>query len=276
MQKIIPKKSLGQNFLRDEKVLEKIIASANLQADDFVIEVGPGEGVLTEKLSQKVEKVLAIEIDRNLIPTLEKKFAGNEKVEIINEDILQINFPDLFARYKIQDTRYKVVANIPYYITSKIIRLFLENENPPSEMILMVQKEVAKRIVEKPGKMSLLSVSVQYYAKAEMLFEVPRNCFFPVPEVDSAIIRITPNPTSQTPSQPSPSKEEGARKKFFRIVKAGFSAKRKTLVNNLSNSLHLEKNAVEEKLKTANLNLTARAQELSIDNWKTLSKLFNT
>jgi len=258
-----PKKSLGQNFLRDKKVLEKIIASAELSSDDLVIEIGPGEGVLTEKLAEKVSKVLAVEIDQNLIPVLQKKFDKNKNVEIIHEDILKINLSEIFK--KLKTTNYKLIANIPYYITSKIIRLFLELENPPIEMILMTQKEVAERIVEKPGKMSLLSVSVQYYAQPKILFAVSRNSFFPVPEVDSAVIKIGDIQKKKE------SQEEI--KKFFRIVKAGFSAKRKTLINNLSNSLHLEKNIVEEKLKLAGLKSTVRAQELSIENWKKLAAI---
>jgi len=256
---INPKKSLGQNFLRDEEVLEKIIKSANLQTDDFVIEVGPGEGILTEKLSTKVSKVSSIEIDQNLISNLEKKFKDNEKVEIINDDILKINLENLTS-----NKNYKVVANIPYYITSKIIRLFLESKNPPSEIILMVQKEVAQRIVASPGKMSLLAVSVQYYANAELLFEVSRDSFFPVPEVDSAIIKID-----------TLKKNGDDSKKFFQVVKAGFSAKRKTLINNISNGLQLEKNLVAEKLKSIDLSQTVRAQELSIDDWKRLCASLN-
>ena len=254
------KKSLGQNFLRDEKVLEKIINLANLQLDDFVIEIGPGEGVLTEKLAQKAGRVLAIEIDQNLIQVLEKKFSNEKNVEMINADILKINLTELIGEKK-----YKVIANIPYYITSKIIRLFLESKNSPAEMLLMVQKEVAERIVSTPGKMSLLAVSVQYYAEAKLLFEVSRDSFFPVPAVDSAVIHITRNKKHET---------KDFDKNFFRIVKAGFSAKRKTLVNNLSNTFHLEKALVEEKIKTTNLQLTVRAQELSLKDWKDLAKLF--
>lgn len=253
---IKPKKSLGQNFLQDKNIVQKIIASANLSSDDFVIEIGPGHGILTEELVKKTEKVLAIEIDQNLISSLQKKFSKNKAVEIINEDILKININKLVPE------KYKVIANIPYYITSKIIRLFLEADHQPEEIILMIQKEVAERIIEKPGKMSLLSVSVKYYAEPKILFNVSRNSFFPIPEVDSSVIKIS-NIKKQTGS-----------KKFFQIVRAGFSAKRKTLVNNLSNSLHLTKSEVVEKIKTVPLNRTARAQELSIENWKKLSQLF--
>jgi 16S rRNA (adenine1518-N6/adenine1519-N6)-dimethyltransferase len=264
---IKPKKSLGQNFLRDESVVQKIITSANLTADDFIIEIGPGEGVLTEKLAEQAGKVLAIEIDRNLIPGLENKFKDTPNVEIIHADILNINLSELATNYKLPTTNYRVIANIPYYITSPIIRLFLENTNQPQEMILMVQKEVAERIAAKPGKMSILAVSVQYYADAEILFTVSKNSFFPVPQVDSAVIRITPNVNHETQTT-----EEV--KEFFKIVKAGFSAKRKTLVNNLSNTFHLDKNVVEEKLKTLGFTPNVRAQELSVEDWKELQKLF--
>jgi len=260
-----PKKSLGQNFLRDENVLQKIIQAANLTSADLVLEIGPGEGILTEALSQKAGQVVAVEIDKNLAENLQKKFSDKKNITIINADILKINLSELFSTYKPKASSYKLVANIPYYITSLIIRFFLENSFPPQEMILMVQKEVAKRIVSKPGQMSLLSVSVQYYAKPELLFYVDKKSFYPVPEVDSAIIKITS-------IKKNPKEEEI--KNFFRIVRSGFSAKRKTLVNNLSNGLHLEKDAMEEKIKIAGLKSTARAQELSIEDWKKLAALF--
>ncbi|HEX7586284.1 MAG TPA: 16S rRNA (adenine(1518)-N(6)/adenine(1519)-N(6))-dimethyltransferase RsmA [Patescibacteria group bacterium] len=277
-----PKKSLGQNFLRDEKVLKKIISSANLNVDDFVLEIGPGKGVLTEELAKHAGKVLALEIDSELCNLLRNKFSNKKKVEIANADILKINLTELFphpanATLSLHRERglggeggYKVVANLPYYITSPIIRLFLESENPPSEMILMVQKEVAERIVARPGKMSILALSVQYYARAELLFAVNKNSFFPVPKVDSCVIKIVPYPHSS----PLPEGEGEFRKKFFRIVRAGFSAKRKMLANNLANGFHLDKKEVEEKLKKAGISPTARAQELSIEHWKILAKIF--
>jgi 16S rRNA (adenine1518-N6/adenine1519-N6)-dimethyltransferase len=257
---------LGQNFLKDENVVKKIIQVADLKKDDVVLEVGPGKGVLTEELAKNAGKVLAVEIDGSLLNTLRGKLSNFENVEIINVDILKLNFGEFYAKYKIQDTKYKVIANIPYYITSKIIRLFLEADNPPSEMILMVQKEVAERIVAKPGQMSILAASVQYYAEAEILFEVPREAFDPAPEVDSAVIRIKNY-------EPRIENNEDSRR-FFRVVKAGFCARRKTLVNNLSNSLHLDKKEVEEKMKTIGISPIARAQELSIEDWKKLSNIF--
>jgi 16S rRNA (adenine1518-N6/adenine1519-N6)-dimethyltransferase len=297
-----PKKSLGQNFLKDKSVLDRIIQSANLSVDDFVVEVGPGEGVLTEKLIRHVGKVLAIEIDKNLAENLDKRFSGNKKLEIINDDILKINLPELIKslphpvrskflgknstdrplpKGEVENVAYKIVANIPYYITSPIIQLFLETKYPPREMILMVQKEVAKRICAKPGAMSILAVSVQYYAKAELLFYVDKKAFWPVPEVDSAVIRINPFPHpvrskflgKNLTDRPLP-RGEVESKKFFRIVRAGFSSKRKTLLNNLSSSFHLEKSETEEKLKKAGIDPGSRAQELTIEDWKKISPLF--
>lgn len=266
---------LGQNFLRDKSIIQKIIQVANLTPADLVVEIGPGEGILTEELSKMVGKVLAIEIDKDLIPALHKRFANNKKIEIINADVLKIDLQKIVSSCELpaspvggQVTNYKVVANIPYYITSPIIRLFLESEIPPQEMILMVQKEVAERIVASPGKMSILALAVQYYAQAQILFSLPSTAFFPVPKVDSAVIRIVPNPTHALPL------ERGGveRKKFFRIVRAGFSAKRKTLANNLANSFHLDKEAVENKLNKLGLAPLTRAQELSLEDWKKLAK----
>ncbi|HCP08311.1 MAG TPA: ribosomal RNA small subunit methyltransferase A [Candidatus Moranbacteria bacterium] len=260
---------LGQNFLKDETVVKKIIESADLKQDDFVIEIGPGKGILTEELAKKAGKVLAVEIDTKLIDPLKNRFKDQKNIEIINEDVLNINLSEIFSRYAIRDMRYKIVANIPYYITSPIIRLFLEQENQPREMILMVQKEVAERIVSKPGKMSILAVSVQYYADAEILFGVGKDSFDPAPEVDSAVIKITP-------AQKFTAANKEETKYFFRIVRAGFSAKRKTLINNLSAGLQIEKNDVEEKIKALGLKPTARAQELSVEDWKDLALSFRT
>lgn len=285
---IRPKKFLGQNFLRDKKVLEKIITAADLKSDDFVIEIGPGEGVLTEELAKYAGKVVTVELDSNLVQVLRNKFSNNKNVEIINADILKVNLSELLPHPTSKNEsplsqiwerglggegNYKVIANIPYYITSPIIRLFLEADCPPSEMLLMVQKEVAERIVAKPGKMSILAVATQYYAESELLFTVSKNAFFPVPKVDSCVIKIVPYPYPH-PS-PLPEGEREFRKKFFRVVRAGFSAKRKVLINNLANSFHLDKKEVEKKLKIAGINPTARAQELDMDEWKKLTRIFS-
>jgi len=257
-----PKKSLGQNFLRDEKVLQKIIDASGLTPTDSVLEVGPGEGVLTAQLAKYAGKVIAIELDGALLPMLTEKFQTITNIEIIHGDILDINLPRLLADRSI--AAYKVIANIPYYITSPIIRLFLEQALQPQEMILMIQKEVAERIVAGPGQGSILSVSVQYYAAAEIIFEVGKQAFFPVPKVDSAVIKIIPTKKF----------DKEADKVFFRIVKAGFAAKRKTLLNNLSNSLQLDKNIVEKKLQALGIAPTTRAQELSLEKWKEVAGQF--
>ena len=214
---------------------------------------------------------------------MKKNFAGNKKIEIINDDILKINLPEIIesAQAELSSAQnqkrkseqslallsrsYKVIANIPYYITSPIIQLFLETKYPPTEMILMVQKEVAERIVARPGEMSILAVSVQYYAAAELLFYVDKKAFYPVPAVDSAVLHITHNIEHITPEK---------RKSFFRVVRAGFSSKRKTLLNNLSHSFHLEKREMEEKIKKIGIDPTSRAQELTVDDWKKLLKIF--
>ncbi len=284
-----PKKSLGQNFLRDKKVLQKIIQVADLKPDDFVIEIGPGEGVLTKELSRLAGKVIAVEKDKELAEKTARNFQFSifnfqsifndpifnfkNKTAIISGDILKINLPEIIASVGTGQCpvptgdmgiiNYKLIANLPYYITSAIIRLFLETTYPPTEMILMVQKEVAERICAKPGEMSILAVSVQYYAQPELLFYVDKKSFFPVPEVDSAVIKII-SKKFQVPNK--------ERAKFFRIVKAGFSAKRKTLVNNLANSLQIDKNIVEEEIKTVGLKSTVRAQELSVEEWERLAR----
>jgi len=281
------KKTLGQNFLKDKNVLKKIIQAADLNAKDNVVEIGPGEGILTKELVKYAGKIITIEKDDRLALKLNSLFYKNNKVKIIHDDILKINLSKLIKNFrksvsisKTESPKYKVIANIPYYITSPIIRLLLETKYPPREMILMVQKEVAERIIALPrkisnknqlkkpnlqgksGQMSILAVSVQYYAKPELLFYVDKKSFFPEPKVNSAIIRITPfNPISKHSS------------KFFRIVRAGFASKRKTLLNNLSHSLHLPKINVEKQLKKIGINPAQRAQELSVDDWKKISRL---
>jgi 16S rRNA (adenine1518-N6/adenine1519-N6)-dimethyltransferase len=257
------KKSLGQNFLKDDAILNRIIESAGLTSEDIVVEIGPGTGALTEKLSAVCKKVIAVELDDRLIDLLRNKLRNFGNTEVVHGDILKINLPALVEeKLKANETKgYKVVANIPYYITAPIIRLLLETKYPPKEIMLMVQKEVAERICATAGEMSILAVSVQYYAAAEYLFTVPRAAFDPTPKVDSAIIRIT-----RSSEQGTENNEEV--KKFFRIVRAGFSAKRKTLANNLSNGLQIDKNEIEEKMITLGFSKNTRAQELGVEDWK--------
>ncbi len=265
-EKLKAKKSLGQNFLKDDEILNRIIEHANLNFNDTVIEIGPGQAALTEKLAKVCKKVIAVEIDDRLIEPLHTKLVGDENVEIIHGDILKINLPELVLNSGLDKTGYKVVANIPYYITAPIIRLLLETKFPASEIILMVQKEVAERISAKPGALSILGISVQYYAKAEYLFTVSKDAFEPVPKIDSAIIKITRNKNQEKIINEDT-------KKFFKVVRAGFSAKRKTLENNLSNGLHLDKTEIANKLESIGFSKNTRAQELSVEDWKKLTDL---
>jgi len=270
-----PKKYLGQNFLIDKNILNKIIESANINQKDTVLEIGPGTGVLTQELAKNSKKVIAVEKDKLMCQILKENLKGFNNVEVINEDILKSQFPLPTGRQanpKDQSSpnfqmpkNYKVVANIPYYLTSPLIRKFLETENQPAELILMVQKEVAKRICEAPPKMSLLAVSAQFYADVKILFNVSKNSFWPVPKVDSAVIKIIPKKTKQNPE---------FIKTFFKIVKAGFSQPRKQLAGNLSKTLKIEKEKINSLLLQNNINPSRRAETLSVDDWKNLTEFF--
>jgi len=251
----------GQNFLINEEISKRIIKEANIKGNN-ILEIGPGKGILTQYLVEKTGRVLAIELDRNLLPLLEKKFSSQKNISLIQSDILKINLPKLIKENNFQN--YKVVANLPYYITSKIIRLLLETKYPPSEIILMIQKEVAERICAKPRQESLLSISVKFYGEPEILFDVSRENFNPVPEVDSAVIHITrkKNPLKADTSD------------FFSLVRAGFSSKRKMLLNNLSASSNLSKDKVSEILKKAGIEPAQRAQELELKDWLRLYQIW--
>lgn len=268
---IKPARSKGQNFLIKEDVYDKIVAAADLKKEDMVLEVGPGLGFLTAKLAEKAGRVVAVELDDKLAEVLEigLKSQGIGNVEVINKDILELGIMNNESWNKdfknkthnslfiIHDS-YKVVANIPYNISSLLLRKFLSVEHKPSLMVLMLQKEVAERICAKAGEMSLLAVSVQFYAKPEIVQIVQKNNFWPEPAVDSAIIRLTPH---------TPPIKGAFEKDFFRLVKIGFSAKRKMLKNNLANGLHIDQEEIIKKLKKADFNEKIRAQELSVENW---------
>lgn len=256
------KHSLGQNFLVDQEVLEKIVESADLAEDDIVIEVGPGLGVLTEKLLEKAKKVVAIELDDKLAPLLKERLQ-TDKLELIHEDILKVNLTEITADF----SAYKVVANIPYYITSKILQLLLTMEKKPSTIILLVQKEVAERICARPGEMSILSISIQAYGKPEIIEIVSKNSFFPAPAVDSAILKIT--------TFDKPVIGDCSEKDFFRIVKIGFAGRRKTLINNLSSGLHIDKKNAGAIISSIGLSDNVRAQELNIEEWARLALLIS-
>ena len=251
-----PKKSLGQHWLKDPEILADIAEAAELTGDDVVLEIGPGLGTLTSRLLARANSVIAVEFDTDLARKLPGQFPG-KKLNVVNQDILQFDLNQL-------PKNYKVVANVPYYITSKIVEKLMTVENKPSIAVLLVQKEVAERIAAEAGNMSILSVSVQIFAEAELDIEVPRQFFTPPPKVDSQVVvlRTRNNPLI------TPEDQRG----FFRIVKAGFSAKRKKLRSSLSGGLGIDKSAVEELLKNAGISPDARAEDLAIEDWKRLLK----
>ena len=253
-----PKKSLGQNFLKSEKIAEEIVSAGEVGSDDIVLEVGPGKGILTEKLLEKAKKVIAVEKDEQLAEFLKDKFKNNPKLEIIRGDILKFS---PMSRRDLDIGRYKIIANIPYYITSRFLRTFLESDCQPSLMVLMVQKEVAERIVAK-GKLarrrggeSLLSISVKTYGRPEIIRKVPAGYFSPAPKVDSAVIKISGISKNFF--------QDIGEKKFFETVKKGFSQKRKMLINNLK--------AQKDDFTACNIDEKARAENLSLEQWKCLT-----
>jgi 16S rRNA (adenine1518-N6/adenine1519-N6)-dimethyltransferase len=257
------RKGLGQNFLVDGGILKKIASAAELTPADTVIEVGPGLGTLTETLAEQAGKVIAIELDNNFADILKTHFSGSNKVTVLDADVLKVNPADILGT----ETNYKVVANLPYYITSAVIRHFLEATVKPAVMVLMVQKEVAKQITAQPGEMSLLSVSVQLYGKPTIVSKVSARCFYPAPNVESAILKIA--------VYPQPQVQTGNIAGFFDIVRAGFSANRKQLVNSLSNGLKIPKNDVIPLLEKAGIDPKRRAETLTIDEWGILYKALN-
>ncbi|XOB41261.1 MAG: 16S rRNA (adenine(1518)-N(6)/adenine(1519)-N(6))-dimethyltransferase RsmA [Candidatus Nealsonbacteria bacterium] len=259
---IRPSKAFGQNFLVNEKAFEKIIETAELSKKDLVLEIGPGIGNLTLKLAKKTKKVIAIEKDKRMCEILKNIIQSQniKNIKLINKDILKTDL----GIYTLKP--YKLIANLPYYITSPVIRRFLEMKNPPESMILMIQKEVAQRICAKPNKMSLLAVSVQFYAKPKIISYISKKSFWPEPKVDSAIIKIVPLKTKFS---------KKFTEKFFKIVKAGFSHPRKQLINNLSKGLKMEKEKIKEWLLKNNVQPSQRAETLGVDEWQKLTKSFN-
>jgi 16S rRNA (adenine1518-N6/adenine1519-N6)-dimethyltransferase len=253
------RKGLGQHFLIDGGVLEAIIAAAELDSDDLVVEVGPGLGILTRELAQRAGGVIAIELDDKLAALLKKTLASFNNVTIVNGDVLKIEPEGL-----VKGRGYKVVANLPYYITSPVLRHFLEAEAKPEAMVVMVQKEVAEAIAAKPGDMSLLSVSVQFYGEPRIITIVPAESFYPAPKIDSAILKIDIYP------EPRVDVDE---KGFFDTVRAGFAAPRKQLANSLAKGLGREKSAVLPFLQKANIDPSRRAETLSIGEWAALQRV---
>jgi len=258
------RKGLGQNFLVDGGVVKKILSAAALTEEDTVIEVGPGLGVMTGELAKAAGQVIAVELDATLAGILEAQYDGNPRVKIINADILKTDAAALAEEYGFK--RYKVVANLPYYITSAAIRHFLEVSLKPEMLVLMTQKEVAKQITAAPGEMSLLSVSVQLYGKPSIVDKVPARSFHPAPGVDSAILKIE----VFQPEQVGVNDIEV----FFKIVRAAFSANRKQIVNPLAHRLAMPRADVLALLAKAGIDSHRRAETLTITEWKYLSQTF--
>lgn len=247
---IIPKKTLGQNFLVDKNVLEKIIANIDVSKKDTVLEIGPGLGMITKRLDKETN-IIAIEKDSLFVKIL-------NTFDLKNTEVIEMDVLDYIKENKLND--FKVVANLPYYLTSFLIRNLLEREDQPKEIYLIIQKEVAERICVK-DRMNLLSISVNYYAEAKKLFTISKNSFWPAPKVSSALIKIIPRREY--------SKDD---KMFFKMIKAGFSSPRKKILNNLSNGLKIDKKEIKNKLEKAGVNIEARAESLSIEDWIKVQK----
>jgi 16S rRNA (adenine1518-N6/adenine1519-N6)-dimethyltransferase len=260
------RKNLGQHFLVDEEILELILSTAELTGRDIIVEIGPGLGVLTEELCRRAGRVIAVEIDNRLAIKLNRRLSEYHNLTVINGDILKISLSGLFTEAGIISSGFKVVANLPYYITSPALRHFLESDLKPEMMVVMVQKEVAEEIAARPGKMSLLSLGIQLYGQAEIVKNVPAECFYPEPAVDSALLKIVPHRIS-----PIDITDTG---KFFSFVKAGFSTARKQLVNSLSNGLGISKSDVQELLDHAGITARRRAETLSLEEWAHLWRVY--
>lgn len=253
------KKSLGQNFLNSPSALKKIVDAGQVIQSDTILEIGPGKGVLTRELLEKAGKVIAIEKDQELIPILEDKFKTeikSKKLVLINDDALKVNLEDL----GLKNGQFKLIANIPYYITGQIIRQFLENNPKPTLMVLMVQKEVAERIAKSP-KESILSLSVKAFGDPKYISTVPKTAFLPTPSVDSAILLI-----NNISDKNFKNKEQ--EKRFFAILHAAFSQKRKMAINNLKKNG--SKN-IEEIFQKLEIDKKARAEDIPLKKWLDLS-----
>ncbi len=263
------RKGLGQHFLIDEEALALIVSTARLSAADTVVEVGPGLGVLTKELARRAGRVIAVELDSKLAGILEESLSAFGNVSIIYQDVLKV-VPETLVSGEDGESGssgYKVVANLPYYITSPGLRHFLESSTKPQLMVVMVQKEVAEEVVAKPGRMSLLSIGIQLYGAPEIAGYVAASSFYPTPEVDSAILKVVPHP--------QPLVGPGDRESFFTLVRAGFSASRKQLANSLAQGLGISKTETLALLARAEITPQRRAETLSIEEWEHLRRIYS-
>ena len=264
-------KKFGQNFLIDERVLEKIISAAEVNKDDFVLEIGPGIGTMTQYLAENAREVMAVEIDKNLIPILSDTLSAYDNVSILNADILKVDIAKIVEE-KNGGKPVKVVANLPYYITTPIIMGLFESHVPIDSITIMVQKEVADRMQVGPGtkEYGALSLAVQYYAKPEIVAIVPPNCFMPRPNVGSAVIRLTRH--KEVPVQVNDEKL------MFKIIRASFNQRRKTLANGLNNApdIHLSKEVIQESIEELGVPVTIRGEALTLQQFAQLSNIIGS
>jgi len=257
-------KLLGQNWLINPKIHQEIIKAGEIGENDTVLEVGPGTGLLTTPLAQTGAQIIAVEKDSRLAAELNHRFGDYKNVRIIQGDILKFDPKN----YKLQAGSYKVIGNLPYYLTSHLIRSLLEDWRKPQLAVFMVQKEVAQRMIAKPPAMNMLGLAVQWYAQAEIITVVAKGNFRPVPKVDSAIIKIVPQPLSAEKSQLTPF--------LFKIARAGFAGKRKQLANSLANGLSIPKADLEQVFQKTNLDGRRRPETLSIPEWLKLSSALSS
>jgi 16S rRNA (adenine1518-N6/adenine1519-N6)-dimethyltransferase len=258
--KIRPNRRLGQNFLVDPRSLSKVITAAELTGEENVLEVGAGLGALTCRLAQVAQQVFSVEVDRRFLPLLEEVAGHYENVTLIYGDILELNLTTI-----IEEGSYMVIANIPYNITSALIRHLLESDKPAERLVLTVQCEVAERIIAEPGSLSLLAVSVQIYGKPQIAARIPAKAFYPKPKIDSAVLRVDIHPEPIVGQVYLPT--------LFRLARAGFGQKRKQLRNSLAGGLRLSPSVVVEWLQQAAIPPTSRAQELGLDAWVQLTQV---
>lgn len=268
---ITAQKRYGQNFLTDENILEKIVAAADIKKDDLVLEIGPGTGALTKKLCEKAGAVKAVEIDKKLIPVLEDVLADHDELEIINADILKVDFNELFGNEEKSFKDMKIAANLPYYITTPVLMKILESHLPVSSVTVMIQKEVADRIKAAPGTKDYgsLSLAVQYYSKPVVVVNVPPECFIPRPKVGSVVLKL-----DIYKDKPIKTANEEL---MFKLIRAAFNQRRKTLVNALKNyeGLELEREEIESVLEKLGMDKSVRGEKLSLAEFAKMADCFD-
>ncbi len=255
-----PRRELGQHFLVDQRALARIVAAAELTVADTVLEIGAGVGNLTRLLAGQAGRVVAVEVDRRFLPVLEAELADRPNVRLVSGDILALDPSELM-----EEGPYQVVANLPYAITSAVLRHLLEARVPPQRMVVTVQREVAERIVARSGRMSLLAVSVQFYGRPQLLFRLRPGAFYPPPEVESAVVRID--------RHPRPLVEVADVDGFFQVVRAGFSQPRKQLINSLAHGLGIPSGEAADALRQAGIDPRTRAERLGLEDWARLARV---